>query len=98
MERTKRAAVVPADFTWSDLGAWPAIRDAGEADADGNVTEGEVRLSDVRGSLIRTDGPLVAVIGLENLAVIVDGDNVLVCPLDRAEEVKAIAEKLKNSP
>ncbi|HEX5776101.1 MAG TPA: sugar phosphate nucleotidyltransferase [Caulobacteraceae bacterium] len=96
MERTKRAAVVLADFTWSDLGAWPAIREAGEADADGNVVTGEALLTDVRGSLIRTDGPLVAVIGVENLAVIVDGDHVLVCPLDRAEEVKAIAERLKG--
>lgn len=95
MERTKRAAVVRAEFTWSDLGAWPAIREAGEADADGNVTEGEVRLTDVRGSLVRTDGPLVAAIGVENLAIIVDGDAVLVCPLDRAEEVKALAERLR---
>jgi mannose-1-phosphate guanylyltransferase/mannose-6-phosphate isomerase len=95
MERTERAAVVPAGFTWSDLGAWPAIRDAGAKDADGNVTEGEVRLSDVRGSLIRTDGPLVAAIGVESLAIIVDGDAVLVCPLDRAEEVKALVERLK---
>lgn len=95
MERTKRAAVVPADFTWSDLGAWPAIREAGEGDSDGNVTSGEVRLSGVCGSLVMTDGPLVAAIGVENLAIIVDGDAVLVCPLDRAEEVKAMVERLK---
>lgn len=96
MERTSRAAVVPVDYAWSDLGAWPAIREAGQADADGNVVSGEARLVDVRGSLIRTDGPLVAAIGVENLAIIVDGDQVLVCPLDRAEEVRAIAESLKG--
>ena len=95
MEHTKCAAVVMADFTWSDLGAWPAIRDAGEPDANGNVVTGEARLVDVKNSLIRTDGPLVAAIGVEGLAIIVDGDAVLVCPLDRAEEVKAIAEQLK---
>ncbi|MGE5502064.1 MAG: mannose-1-phosphate guanylyltransferase [Ignavibacteriales bacterium] len=96
MEHTKRAAVVMADFTWSDLGAWPAIRDAGEPDAHGNVVSGEVRLVDVKNSLIRTDGPLVAAIGVEGLAIVVDGGNVLVCPLDRAEEVKAIAEALNK--
>lgn len=96
MERTKRAAVVPVDYRWSDLGAWPAIHETGEPDADGNVVSGEVRLVDVRGSLVRTDGPLVAAIGVENLAIIVDGDHVLVCPLDRAEEVRAIAESLKG--
>lgn len=95
MEHTRRAAVVMADFTWSDLGAWPAIRDAGSADANGNVVSGEARLVDVSKSLIRTDGPLVAAIGVEGLAIVVDGGAVLVCPLDRAEEVKAIAEALK---
>lgn len=95
MEHTQRAAVVMADFTWSDLGAWPAIREAGSPDANGNVVTGEARLVDVKNSLIRTDGPLVAAIGVEGLAIIVDGDAVLVCPLDRAEEVKAIAERLK---
>ena len=98
MERTARAAVVPVDYSWSDLGAWPAIREAGEPDGEGNVVSGEALLTDVKGSLIRTDGPMVAAIGVENLAIIVDGDHVLVCPLDRAEEVKAIAEKLRNSP
>ena len=95
MEHTRRAAVVMADFTWSDLGAWPAIRDAGEPDANGNVVTGEARLVDVKDCLIRTDGPLVAAIGVEGLAIVVDGGSILVCPLDRAEEVKAIAEALK---
>jgi len=95
MEHTKRAAVVMADFTWSDLGAWPAIRDAGTADGEGNVVTGDAQLVDVKNSLIRTDGPLVAAIGVEGLAIIVDGDSILVCPLDRAEEVKGIAERLK---
>jgi mannose-1-phosphate guanylyltransferase len=94
MERTKRAAVVMADFTWSDLGAWDAIRNAAVPDADGNVTSGDVRLIDVHGSLVRTDGPTVAAIGVENLAIIVDRGNVLVCPLDRAEEVKALAQQI----
>lgn len=94
MEHTRRAAVVLADFSWSDLGAWPAIREAGEADGNGNVVAGEVRLVDVKDSLIRTDGPLVAAIGVEGLAIVVDGGNVLVCPLERAEEVKKLVEQL----
>jgi mannose-1-phosphate guanylyltransferase/mannose-6-phosphate isomerase len=94
MERTRRAAVAPADFSWSDLGAWKAIREASTPDADGNAVSGEVRLIDVRGSLVRSDGPLVAAIGVENLAIIVSGEAVLVCPLDRAEEVKAIVDSL----
>ncbi|HYG27661.1 MAG TPA: sugar phosphate nucleotidyltransferase [Caulobacteraceae bacterium] len=94
MERTQRAAVVPGDFSWSDLGAWSAIREASATDADGNVVAGEAVLREVRGSLVRTDGPIVTAIGVENLAIIVDGEAVLVCPLDRAEEVKALVEGL----
>ncbi|HEX6866532.1 MAG TPA: sugar phosphate nucleotidyltransferase, partial [Caulobacteraceae bacterium] len=96
MEHTKRAAVAPADFSWSDLGAWSAIHAAGEKDAAGNAVSGETILRDVKGSLIRTDGPLVAAIGVENLAIVVEDGVVLVCPLDRAEEVKAIAAALKD--
>jgi mannose-1-phosphate guanylyltransferase len=95
MEHTSRAAVAPVDFSWSDLGAWSAIREAGALDENGNLVVGDARLIDVKNSLIHTDGPLVAAIGVEGLAIVVDGDAVLVCPLDRAEEVKAIAEALK---
>lgn len=98
MEHTKRAAVVLADFTWSDLGAWPAIREAGAPDAHGNVVSGDARLVDVKDSLIRTDGPVIAAIGVEGLAIVVDDGCVLVCPLDRAEEVKGIAEALNKPP
>ncbi len=96
MEHTRKAAVVPAAFTWSDLGAWPAIRAATALDEAGNAVGGDVHLIDVKDSLVRSDGPTVAVIGVEGLAVVVDGGHVLVCPLHRAEEVKAIAEKLKD--
>lgn len=78
MERTDRAAVVPADMGWSDIGNWVALRDAREADAEGNVTLGDVELVDCRNVMVESDGPRVSVIGLENVTVVVSGNDVLV--------------------
>ena len=78
MENTARAAMVPADMGWSDIGNWQALRDARDADGDGNVTQGRVELVDCRNVLVDSDGPRVSVIGLEDVIVVVDGDEILV--------------------
>ncbi|MGN6498406.1 MAG: mannose-1-phosphate guanylyltransferase [Tsuneonella sp.] len=78
MENTSRAAVVPADMGWSDIGNWEALRDARAADANGNRLHGQVDLIDCRNVLVETDGARVSVIGLEDVIVVVDGDEVLV--------------------
>jgi mannose-1-phosphate guanylyltransferase/mannose-6-phosphate isomerase len=95
MERTKLAAVVPARFTWSDLGAWDAIWEASDRDVDGNAVSGDVILVDSLNTLVRTDGPTVGVIGLSDIAVIVEGGAVLVCRREDAQKVKHVAETLK---
>jgi mannose-1-phosphate guanylyltransferase/mannose-6-phosphate isomerase len=78
MENTTRAAVVPADMGWSDIGNWEALRDARPGDEAGNRTSGEVELVECRNVLVETDGPRVSVIGLDDVIVVVDGDEVLV--------------------
>jgi mannose-1-phosphate guanylyltransferase len=78
MEGTARAAVVPVDMGWSDIGNWQALHDARESDADGNAVVGRAELVDCRNVMIDSDGPRVSVIGLENIIVVVDGDEVLV--------------------
>jgi mannose-1-phosphate guanylyltransferase/mannose-1-phosphate guanylyltransferase/mannose-6-phosphate isomerase len=78
MENTSRAAMVPADMGWSDIGNWQALRDARECDADGNTTVGRAELIDCRNVLVESDGPRISVIGLEDVIVVVDGDEVLV--------------------
>ncbi|MEO7248252.1 MAG: sugar phosphate nucleotidyltransferase [Novosphingobium sp.] len=78
MENTVRAAMVPADMGWSDIGNWPALRDARPRDADGNSATGPAELVNCRNVLVETDGPRVSVIGLEDVIVVVDGDEVLV--------------------
>ena len=87
METTTRAAVVPVAMGWSDIGNWHALRDAREGDAHGNRTRGRVELVDCRHVLAETDGPRISVIGLEDIAVVVDGDEVLVTTMAGAQKV-----------
>jgi len=87
MENTTRAAVVPVSMGWSDIGNWHALRDARPGDADGNRTRGTVELIDCRNVLAETDGPRISVIGLEDIAVVVDGDEVLVTTMGGAQKV-----------
>ena len=97
MERTERAAVVPADIGWNDVGSWASIWEIGKKDAHGNVLDGEVLALETRNSLISsTDGPLVAALGVENLAVVATSDALLVLPLDRAQDVKTVIDRLKS--
>jgi mannose-1-phosphate guanylyltransferase/mannose-6-phosphate isomerase len=96
MEHTARAAVVPVDPGWSDVGAWDAVWQIAGKDAAGNVTGGDVLLRDVTGSYVRSLGPTTAVIGLDNVVVVNTGDAVIVMPLERAQDVKHIAEALRS--
>lgn len=87
MENTTRAAVVPVAMGWSDIGNWHALRDARPGDEAGNRTRGNVELIDCRNVLAETDGPRISVIGLEDIAVVVDGDEVLVTTMAGAQKV-----------
>ena len=96
MERTKLAAVVPADIGWSDVGSWSAVWDILDHDAAGNATEGPVVMLDSRNSLVRSDkSVLTTVIGLDDVIVVSTADAVLVSARSKAEQVKALVEQLK---
>ena len=96
MERTKLAAVVPADMGWSDIGSWSAVWKDLDHDADGNATSGPAVLLDSRNSLVRADdNVLTAVIGVDDVIVVATGDAVLVAARDKAEDVKALVEQLR---
>ena len=96
MERTRRAAVVPADLGWSDIGSWSTVWEILDHDAAGNATHGSVVLSDTRNSLVRSEEPMLTrVLGLEDVIVISTADAVLVTSRARAEDVKGLVEGLK---
>lgn len=89
MENTARAAMVPANMGWSDIGNWTALVDAlaFEADMADNVVRGAVDLSQCRGVFAMTDGPRISAIGLEDLCIIVSGGEVLVTTREGAQAV-----------
>jgi len=87
MEETDRAAMVPAAMGWSDIGNWQALRDVRPADESGNNTRGDVELIDCRNVLADTDGPRISVVGLENVAIVVDGNDILVTSMEGAQKV-----------
>lgn len=90
MENTARAAMVPADMGWSDIGNWAALADAlaQEADAGGNVARGgPVDLAQCSGILAITDGPRISAVGLNDVCIIVSGGEVLVTTRDGAQLV-----------
>ncbi|MBC4017125.1 mannose-1-phosphate guanylyltransferase/mannose-6-phosphate isomerase [Siccirubricoccus deserti] len=97
MEKTERAAVVPASIGWSDLGSWAALWEVAAQDAAGNVAQGPVELVDSRGCYVRSEGILTGVVGLEDMVVVTTEDAVLVMPRSRAQDVKLLVDRLRAS-
>ncbi len=83
--------------TWSDVGAFSAIWEISERDAQGNVTKGDVLIHEVSNSLVLAHDRCVAAIGLDNMVVVETPDALLVATKDRAQDVKAIVKQLKDS-
>lgn len=96
MEKTDRAAVVPLDAGWSDVGAWSSLWQMSDRDAAGNVLRGDIVAHDTRDSLIVSQHRLVAAVGLDDIIVIETPDAVLVAKRDRAQDVKEIVSRLKS--
>jgi mannose-1-phosphate guanylyltransferase/mannose-6-phosphate isomerase len=96
MEKTENAVVVEADFGWNDIGSWRALWEVAVKDEAGNVTSGDVLLEDVENCLIRSEDTLVAAVGLRNTLVVETTDAVLVAPMDRSQDVKALVNRLKK--
>jgi mannose-1-phosphate guanylyltransferase len=95
MEKTDDAVVVPMDAGWSDIGSWSSLWDISEKDGNGNATYGDVMLHESNNSYIRTDGKLVAAIGVDDLVIVSTKDVLVVAHKDSVQDVKAVAQKLK---
>lgn len=96
MEKTDKAAVVPLDAGWSDVGAWSALWDISAHDTAGNVLQGDVLTHDVSDTLVLAHHRCVAAIGLEGAVIIETPDAVLVTHRDRSQDVKEIVSQLKK--
>ncbi|MBV9884413.1 MAG: mannose-1-phosphate guanylyltransferase/mannose-6-phosphate isomerase, partial [Sphingomonadaceae bacterium] len=96
MEQAEKVAVVPVSIGWSDVGSWEALYDVSPRDGDGNAVAGDVLALGAQGCLIRSEGPLVAAIGVEDLVVIATKDAVLIVPRAESQRVKDAVEALNH--
>jgi mannose-1-phosphate guanylyltransferase/mannose-6-phosphate isomerase len=94
-EKTDKAMVVSADIGWSDVGAYDALWVIGDKTASGDVTLGPVVTADTRDNLTISDGPVVVLAGVEDLAVIVENGVVLVTRRDAPGAVRAAVEAVR---
>lgn len=94
MERAETVAVVPADLSWDDLGAWDALARVHDTDADGNVTLGESLTVDAADNVVVGEDAHVSLVGVDGLTVVAWDDRVLVVPTDQAQRVRDLVDQL----
>ena len=106
MEKAKEVLVIPADIGWNDVGHWGAMHELCERDASGNTVRGKHIGIDTQDCIIFNqtvqnpdviEGKLIATIGVSDLVIVESEGAVLICPIDRVQEVKDLVEKLENS-
>ncbi|MEM8631916.1 MAG: sugar phosphate nucleotidyltransferase [Pseudomonadota bacterium] len=96
-QQSNRTVLGRLDVDWSDVGSWPAIYDIAQPDMEGNVLIGDVIATETRGSMVRAEDRLVAVVGLSDVVVVDTPDALLVTTRGEAQKVKSIVERLKGS-
>ena len=100
-EKAKNFVMIIADYRWTDIGDWKEVWENLDKDTNGNVIikggeEGEVINIDTSDALIHTDGRVIAIIDVDNIAVVDTKDILLICAKSKAQSVKKIVEKLKE--
>ncbi|MEG3177399.1 mannose-1-phosphate guanylyltransferase/mannose-6-phosphate isomerase [Sphingomonas sp. RB3P16] len=100
MEKADRVAVVPVSMGWSDLGSWDALHEISDRDADGNAHAsrdgGTVIAVNTSNCLVRSDGARVALVGVEDLIVVASGNDILIMPRGRSQEIKKLIAAMQG--
>ncbi len=98
MEKAGNVAVVRAGFLWDDVGSWDSLDRMHPLDDDGNVLKGKTVLIDAKNSTIinTSDKQVIALIGVEDIVVVATNDAILVCPKDKAQNVRQAVAALRE--
>ncbi len=96
LEKSKKLAVVSCDIAWQDVGSWDALSHSFPVDLQKNYKHGDIVAIDSQNNIIETDGPLIACLGIKDMIVVHAKGAVLVCPRERAQDVKIIVEELEK--
>ena len=97
MEHARQVAVIPVQIAWNDIGSWQTLMALLDADESGNVLTGKHLTLDTRNTLIYSPDKLVATIGLEGLIIVETRDALLICPRDRAQDVRSVVDALRQA-
>jgi mannose-1-phosphate guanylyltransferase/mannose-1-phosphate guanylyltransferase/mannose-6-phosphate isomerase len=96
MENSEGAALVMVECGWSDVGTWQALYRARPKDAAGNAVRGPTELVDCENLLIDSDGPTVHALGLKDLVIVVDGEDILVASAGSAAKIAKLARPRRD--
>lgn len=96
LEKADNVFLVQGDFIWNDLGSWEEVYKYDYKDENGNAATGESILLDTKNSYVYAPNSLVAVVGMDDVIVVQEGDTILVCKRDRAEDIKGVVEEIKK--
>lgn len=97
LERAENVYMLPANFGWSDLGSWRSVWELSERDDDENALMGKVMIQDSENCLVSVpEGVLGVVVGLEGYMVVHSGSSLLVCPMARDQEIRAIVSNIEK--
>lgn len=96
LEKCGEISVVKADFDWDDIGSIDTLSKTLKKDAGQNACKGDCVELQTTNSIIYGDGILIAAIGLDNMIIAGTREAVIVCPREKAQEVKLLVEELKQ--
>lgn len=97
MERTDKAAVLPLEVAWSDLGSWGSLWNGAPRDGDGNFVQGDALVEDTSDCYIRSEKALVSAIGVKNLVIVDTPDALLVADKSRSQDVSKLVAGLEQA-
>ncbi len=97
LELHDKVAVVPVSMGWSDIGSWDALYEARERDEHGNSVRGQSVRHDSRGCLVHSEGPRVALLGVDDLIVVATGTDILIMARGRSQEVRRLSAEMQRA-
>lgn len=96
MEKADNVLMIPADFSWNDLGSWASMAQIWPRDEQSNAHQGEIMAMESRGNVVFAQQKLCVLLGVDDLIVVDTEDALLVCPVNRAQDIGKILDAMKQ--
>ncbi|MEG1010118.1 MAG: sugar phosphate nucleotidyltransferase, partial [Clostridia bacterium] len=94
MEYSKNIKVIPVSIGWNDIGSFTALSEVFESDQEGNIVKDtNIILHEASNNIVIAEDCIISLLGVKNLIVIKNGDNILISHKERAQDIKKIVVK-----